>query len=146
MARKKELIEQAKKNAVERMIASRPFLVDVKPAIEALPRMTERMVLHAGPPVEIDEMVTSFKHAILGGIMWESWAKTPEDAGRLIRDGKVAIEPNHHHNGIGTMAGITTPSMPVFVVEDRMHGIRSTANIREETVKALRMLDRSVPA
>jgi len=138
MTSKKELIEAANRQAVERMIASRPFVVDVKPAIEAVAGMKERMVCHAGPPLELDEMVPSFKHAILAGIMWESWAKTPEEAERLIRDGKVAIEPNHHHNGIGTMAGITTPSMPVFVIEDRMHGIRSTANIREETNKALR--------
>lgn len=138
MATKKELIEQANMVAAERMIAARPFAVDVKPAIEVVAGMKEKMVYHAGPPVELDEMVPSFKHAILGGIMWEKWAKTFEDAERLIHDGKVIIEPNHHHNGIGTMAGVTTPSMPVFVIEDRTHGIQTTANIREETVKALR--------
>ena len=135
---KKELIEQANKVAVERMIASRPFAVDVKPAIEAVTGMKENLICHAGPPTQLDEMVPSFKMAIFGGIMWEGWAKSPEESEKLIRDGKVIIEPNHHHNGIGTMYGITTPSMPVFVVEDRVHGTRTTANIREETVKALR--------
>ncbi|MEK6672909.1 MAG: DUF1116 domain-containing protein [Nitrospirota bacterium] len=138
MASKKELIESANKKATERIIAARPFVVDVKPAIEAVAGMKENLVCHAGPPLELDEMVPSFKMAIFGGIMWEGWAKTPEEAERLIRDGKVILEPNHHHNGIGTMYGITTPSMPVFVIEDKVHGNRATANIREGTVKALR--------
>jgi hypothetical protein len=138
VATKKELIAEANRKAVERMIVARPFVVDVKPAIEAVAGMKERMVCHAGPPTEVDEMVPSFRMAIAGGIMWEGWAKTPEEAERLIRDGKAIIEPNHHHNGIGTMYGVTTPSMPVFVVEDRVHGTRTTANIREATVKALR--------
>ncbi len=138
MQSKRELIEAANKRAVERMIASRPFLVDVRPALEAIPGMKERMVLHAGPPTGIDEMVPSFKYAILAGIQWEGWAKSAEEAEQLIRDGRVTVEPNHHHNAIGTMAGITTPSMPVFVVEDKTHGISACANIREDTVKALR--------
>ena len=138
MASKKELIDAANQQATERMIASRPFVVDIKMAIDVVAGMKERRVCHAGPPTELDEMVPSFKQAIFGGIMWEQWAKTPEEAKKLIRDGKVTIEPNHHHNGIGTMYGITTPSMQVFVVDDRVHGTRTTANIREETVKALR--------
>jgi hypothetical protein len=138
VATNKEVIAEANKKAVERMIAAHPVVVDVKPAIEAVAGMTEKMVCHAGPPTELDEMVPSFRMAIAGGIMWEDWAKTPEEAERLIRDGKVIIEPNHHHNGIGTMYGITTPSMPVFVIEDKVHGNRTTANIREGTLKALR--------
>ncbi|MDD5203964.1 MAG: DUF1116 domain-containing protein [Desulfobacterales bacterium] len=135
---KKEMIEEANKKAVERMIGSRPFLVDVQPAAQAVMGMKEKMVCHAGPPTPFDDMLPSFKNAIYGGILWEKWAKTPQDAEKLIRNGEVTIEPNHHHNGIGTMYGITTPSMPVFVVEDKVHGTRTTANIREGTLKALR--------
>ncbi len=134
----KELIHEANKKAVERMLASRPVLVDVKPAIEAIPSMTERTILHAGPPVELERMVGSFKNGILGAIQYENWAENPQEAEQLIRNGEVIISPCHNHNAIGTMAGITSPSMPVFVVEDKTHGHFTYANIREETVKALR--------
>ena len=138
MVSKKELIDAANEKAVERMIASRPVMVDVRTAIEVVPGLTERTVLHAGPPVELDRMVESFKHGILGAIQWEGWAKSPEEAEQLIRNGEVTVAPCNNHNTIGTMSGITSPSMAVFVVEDKTHGNFAYANIREETVKALR--------
>ena len=77
MVSKKELIDAANEKAVKRMIASRPVMVDVRPAIEVIPGMTERTVLHAGPPVELDRMVESFKHGILGAIQWEGVGQEP---------------------------------------------------------------------
>lgn len=138
MVSKKELIDAANEKAVERMIAARPVMVDVRTAIEVVPGLTERTVLHAGPPVELDRMVESFKYGILGAIQWEGWAESPEEAEQLIRNGEVTIAPCNSHNTIGTMSGITSPSMAVFVVEDKTHGNFAYANIREETVKALR--------
>ena len=138
MPNKRELIEIANQNAIERMLASRPVLVDVKPAGAVIPGMTEKTVLHAGPPVTWERMCAPMKGGILGAIQYEGWAKDDQEAERLIKDGEITPSPNHHHNAIGIMAGITSPSMVVFVLEDKVHGHFSYANLRDEAIKSLR--------
>jgi len=134
----KELIEIGNRKAVQRMCDSRPFLVDVKQASQAIPGMTERTILHAGPPIAWERMCASMKGGILGAVQYEGWAKNPEEAEQLIRNGEVVLSPCHHHNAIGIMAGITSPSMAVFVVEDKVHGNFSYAHIRDAATKSLR--------
>ena len=48
----KAKIESANKEGIHRILAAKPFLVGVKPAIEVLPGMKRRSILHAGPPIE----------------------------------------------------------------------------------------------
>lgn len=138
MPSKRELIEAANQKAMKRMFASRPVLVDVKPAIEAIPGMTEKTILHAGPPIAWEKMCGPMKGGILGAIQYENWAKDRQEGERLIKDGDIDLSPCHHHNTIGKMAGVTSPSMPVFVVEDKVHAHFTYAILREETVKSLR--------
>ena len=138
MPNKRELIEIANQNAIERMLASRPVLVDVKPAGAVIPGMTEKTVLHAGPPITWESMCAPMKGGILGAIQYEGWAKDDQEAERLIKDGEITPSPNHHHNAIGIMAGITSPSMVVFVLEDKVHGHFTYANLRDEAIKSLR--------
>src|ERR687894_780270 len=45
-------IEAANLEAVGRMMGAQPMLVDVRPAREALPGMTDRTFFHAGPPID----------------------------------------------------------------------------------------------
>ena len=51
-----EQIERANQEAVRRMLAADPLLVDVIPAAEAIPALRENMILHAGPPIKWDRM------------------------------------------------------------------------------------------
>src|SRR5205085_10361980 len=48
------------------------------------------------------------------------------------------FEPCHHYNAVGPMAGITSPSMPVFVVEDKTHGIQTFSTLNEGLGRVLR--------
>lgn len=61
-----ETIEQANREAVRRMLAGDPVLVDVVPAAEAIPGLRENMILHAGPPIEWDCMCGPMRGAIAG--------------------------------------------------------------------------------
>ena len=50
---------------------------------------------------------------------YEGWADTiaaADATGRTRRS--IALEPCHHHGAVGPMAGIISPSMPVWVVEN----------------------------
>jgi len=139
MRGKKELIEIANGKAVQKMTTSRPFLVDVKRAVDVIPGMTAKTILHAGPPIKWERMCASMRGGILGAIQYEGWAENEQEAEQLIiGDGEITLSPCHHHNCIGIMAGITSPSMAVFVLEDRAHGHSTYANMRDQAVKSLR--------
>jgi len=78
------------------------------------------------------------KGAIVGAIFLEGWASSQEEAERLILDGTVELEPCHHYQAVGPMAGIISPSMPLFVVENRPTGRRAYSNMNEGLGKVLR--------
>ncbi len=52
-------IDEANREAAERLMDSQPVLVDISTAAEAIPGMTSRTILHAGPPVRWDRMCGS---------------------------------------------------------------------------------------
>ncbi|MFR0873745.1 MAG: DUF1116 domain-containing protein [Bilophila wadsworthia] len=75
---------------------------------------------------------------MIGAIIYEGWAETPEEARIMVEEGKVRLAPCHHYNSVGPMAGVTSPSMPVWIVENATHGNRTYCNFNEGTGKVLR--------
>lgn len=112
-------VEAANARALARLLASRPHLVGIGVARDVIPGMAEDLFLHAGPPVTWERMCGPMRGAVIGGLMYEGRAKDAAEAERLAAAGAVRFEPCHHHDAVGPMAGLVTPSMPVFVVEDR---------------------------
>lgn len=127
MADIRERIEAANAEAVRRMIAGDPVWVDIAPAREVIPAFQgrEKLILHAGPPVSWEKMCGAQRGSAIAIALFEGWAKTPEEAQELLASGEVRFEPNHHHGAVGPMAGTISPSMPVFVVENRTFGNRA---------------------
>ena len=115
----KNKIELANEEAVNRIISADPVLVDVAPAEEVIPRLEDRMILHAGPPVKWENMSGGQKGSIIGIMLYENWAKTKKEAIKLLEEGAIKLEPNHHHQAVGPMAGTISRSMWVFVVENQ---------------------------
>src|SRR5579884_2966787 len=124
--------------AVERMLAAHPVIVDGRPAREVIPALRERKLLHAGPPIGWKRMCGPMRGAIIGACLYEGWAKDEGEAIALAESDALDFEPCHHYNAVGPMAGITSPSMPVFVVEDRTHGNTTYATLNEGLGKVLR--------
>ncbi len=131
-------VRDANSTAMARLLGSRPVLVDVRPAAEVVPGLADRMILHAGPPIEWPRMCGPARGAITGAILYEGWAPTPEAAAALAASGRVRFEPCHHHGAVGPMAGILSPSMPVVVVENASHGNRAFATLNEGLGRVLR--------
>jgi len=133
-------IESANRAAFERYLTAQPRLVDLTLARDAIPglRAGERRILHAGPPIVWEEMCGPQQGAIAGAIVYEGWADTLQSATALAASGAVAFEPCHAHAAVGPMAGIISPSMPVWVVENTTHGNRSFSNVNEGLGKVLR--------
>ncbi len=118
----KQKIEKANDEAVSRMVAANPVLVDVAPAAEVVPGLEDMMILHSGPPVDWDHMSGAQQGACIGMALFEGWAKNKRDAVKLLENGTITLEPNHHHQAVGPMAGTITQSMWVFVVENTAFG------------------------
>jgi hypothetical protein len=121
----KQKIESANEEAARRLTTGDPVLVDIAPAGEVIPGMQGKMITHAGPPIEWQNMCGAQKGALVGMVLYEGWARTPEEAQSLLDEGAIRLEPNHHHQAVGPMAGTISPSLPVFVVENRTFGNRA---------------------
>jgi hypothetical protein len=61
-----------------------------------------------------------------------------EEAETLLERGEVELSPCHEHGAVGPMAGIFSPSMPVFVVQNEAFGNRAYATLNEGLGKVLR--------
>ncbi|MDX1615889.1 MAG: DUF1116 domain-containing protein [Candidatus Promineifilaceae bacterium] len=131
-------IAQANATAVERMMAARPILKGVAPAREVVPGMRDNLLLHAGPPIEWERMSGPLKGAVIGALLFEGLADDEDAAVAMIKAGEVDFEPCHHHQTVGPMAGVTSASMQVYIVENETHGNRAYSNLNEGYGKVLR--------
>ncbi len=134
----KELIEEANGKAVENLMESQPVVVDVQLAKEAIPGFKEEMLLHAGPPISWGRASGPLRGAIIGALMYEGVAGSPEEAEGIASKGEVLLRPAHEFNVVGPMAGVISPNMPVFILEDRKFGNRAYSNFNEGIGKVLR--------
>jgi hypothetical protein len=132
-------IVAANREALRRIQAATALLTDVRPAREALPGMGPRTILHAGPPIAWMRMCGPMRGAIIGACLFEGWAATAEEATALAASGALTLAPCHHHQAVGPMAGIVSPSMAVFVVENRESGVHAHATLNEGLGRVLRM-------
>ena len=109
-------IEAANRCAFGRYLAARPVLTGLAAARDAVPGLADRTILHAGPPIAWAEMCGPMRGGILGAIVHEGWAADIGAAETLAARGEIRFAPCHHHDAVGPMAGLLTPSMPVWVV------------------------------
>ncbi len=133
-------VEAANAQALAQFLAAQPVLTGVAVAREVLPGMAggRRLIVHAGPPIEWPAMCGPMRGAVLGAVVLEGWAETVAAAERLLARGEIALGPCHDQGAVGPMAGIISPSMPVFVVENRATGKRAFSNFNEGLGKVLR--------
>jgi hypothetical protein len=123
--------DNANREAVRRLIDAQPVLIDVAPAIDVVPGMTPNTILTSGAPMAWEDYFGGQRAAVIGGALYEGLARDPEDADAKLRDGRIKVGACHDHGCIGSLAGIYTASMPVFVVENTSHGNRAFCNFFE---------------
>jgi hypothetical protein len=117
---------EANRAAIERVLASEPRLVGVKPAAEVVPGMRPNLILHAAPPASWDELAPVLRAGLLGAARLEGLA--PEEA---------ELGAAQDHSAMAGGAGSITASLPVLVVEDRATGNRAFHFLMEGFGKTL---------
>lgn len=135
-----DTVDAANATALGRFLAADPVLVAVSPAARAIEAMGagRRLLLHAGPPIAFEEMCGPMQGALVGAVRFEGWAADAEAAAALLRTGAVELDPCHHHGAVGPMAGVISPSMPLWVVQDRVGGSLAYSNLNEGLGAVLR--------
>jgi hypothetical protein len=121
----KQKIEQANQLAFKKLTDADPVLVDIAPAIEVIPGLEDKMILHSGPPISWEKMCGAQRGAVIGEVIFEGWARNVEEAVKLLDRDNIKLEPNHHHQAVGPMAGTISASSWVFVVENKTFGNRA---------------------
>jgi hypothetical protein len=121
----KQKITLANEEVAKRFTRGEPVLVDIAPAGEVIPGLQDKMILHSGPPIEWTRVCGAQRGAMIGMTLYEGWADNPEDAQEMLAKGEIRLEPNHHHQAVGPMAGTITASAPVWVVENKTFGNRA---------------------
>src|SRR5215471_3754903 len=113
------------------MTGAEPVLVDVLQALEAIPDMTECTILTSGPPMPWRDYYGGQRNAVIYGALYEGLASDPDDADAKLADGRIMLAATHDHGCVGSVAGIYTASMPVFVVQNADRGNRAYCNFYE---------------
>ena len=121
----------ANAEALRRLVESDPVLVDVRPAGEVVPGMDRELILTSGAPLEFAEYAGGQREAIIGAALFEGLAATREQAIARLGSGAIRVDGCHAHGCVGSLAGVYTASMPVFVVENPPFGNTAYCNFYE---------------
>jgi hypothetical protein len=131
-------IDLANSEVCSRIKKGRPHLVGMGLAKDIIPGMHDQMILHAGPPITWDRMCGPQRGAIMGALIYEGRANDADQAFKLASSGEIDFAPCHHHHAVGPMAGIISPHMPVFIIENKTYGNLAYCNLNEGLGKRLR--------
>ncbi len=135
-------IEAANAEAFGRITTGRPLLVGMGRAADVIPGFApvrgRLLITHSGPPIEWARMCGPTRGAVMGALIYEGLAGTPEEAAALAASGEIEFAPCHHYGAVGPMAGIISPSMPVFIIRNETFGNLAYATQNEGLGKVLR--------
>ena len=126
-------LTEANQLAFEKLTTSEPVLRDIRQAIDVLPGMTSATVLTSGVTMPWSEYTGGQREAIIGGALFEGLAADRDEAEHRLDSGEIRVKGCQDHGCVGSLAGIYTASMPVFVVENSTCGNPGYCNLYEGT-------------
>ncbi|MUL82562.1 DUF1116 domain-containing protein [Mycobacterium sp. CBMA329] len=124
-------VDAANAAAFTRLDAADPWVIDVQPAREVLPGFRDNLVLTSGAPMPWQAYTGGQREALIGGALFEGLATDREDAIAKFGSGVIEVGACHDYAAVGSLAGIYTASMPVFVVMNRANGNLGFCNFYE---------------
>lgn len=118
--KKKDLIDAANKQALEKVLSAQPVWTGVGLAKDVIPGFTDTTICHAGPPVTWDRMCGPMQGSVIGALIYEGLAKSEEEARKIAPS--MNFVPCHSVNAVGPMTGVFSANMPVIIVENKENG------------------------
>jgi len=134
-----KIIEDANAEVIKRIQNAHVFLTGVGKAGNNIPFLSKgQALLHSGPPVGWDDMCSAMKNAACGAIVYEGWAEDLDSAAEMAGLGEIIFGSANDNGAVGPMAGIISPSMPVYKFENTTYGTHAYVTFNEGLGKTLR--------
>ena len=121
----------ANAEALRRLCTSEPVLVDVRPAGEVVPGFERDLILTSGAPLAFADYEGGQREAIIGAAQFEGLAADRDEAIARLESGAIRVDGCHGYGCVGSLAGVYTASMPVFVVQNPAYGNTAFCNFYE---------------
>ncbi|HHW7506347.1 TPA: acyl-CoA synthetase FdrA [Mannheimia haemolytica] len=132
-------IDEANRKVIAKVVAAAPIIRDNVLAKTVIKELNDgKVILHAGPPIQYQDMPNTVQGSCVGAVLFEKWATDETSARALLESGEIKFIPCHHVNAVGPMGGITTANMPVWVVENATDGNVAYCTMNEGIGKVLR--------
>ena len=128
---------EANQEAVSRITRAEPTWTDVVTARDAV-GIERGQFLHAGPPLTWERASGPMRGALIAAMLYEGMADTPDEAAAIGEAGELELSPCHHHGAVGPMAGVVSPSMPMFRIDNPAFGNHAYCTLNEGLGKVLR--------
>lgn len=117
--------------ALDRVRSRQPVLVDVAPAVDVVPGLRRGLILTSGPTMPWSAYRGGQRTAVLGAAVYEGLAPDLDAASEAFAAGEIEVAGCQDHGCVGSLAGVTSASMPVLVVEDATTGQRAFCTLFE---------------
>ena len=125
-------LEQANQDALRRMCEAEPVLTEVAAARDVVPGMTDRTILTSGPAMPFARYTGGQRAALdLLGACTRGWPTARPRPSGGWRTATSSSAPATTTAASGSVAGVYTASMPVFVVRDEVDGTTGFCNFYE---------------
>lgn len=121
---------QANRAAIDAMLAAEPVLAGVESAGSAM-GLPPTTVLTSGPTMPFGAYTGGQRAAIIGGALYEGLAPDEAAAVAAFDRGGITVRGCQEFGCVGSLAGVTTASMPVAVVVDENTGDRAYCTLYE---------------
>ncbi|MDQ1357968.1 MAG: hypothetical protein QOE07_2255 [Acidimicrobiaceae bacterium] len=126
-----KLRRAANEETKRRFSATSPVLVEVRPAAEVVPGFRDNTILTSGPPMAWDQYIGGQREAVIGAAQYEGLGRGRDEVIERLDSGDIVVLPCSALHCVGSVAGVYSASMPVFVVEDANSGGRAFCNLYE---------------
>ncbi len=133
-----ERVLKANEEVIKILKAAHPYLVDIDLAINAVPDMHPKKIMHSGPPINWENMCGPMQGAVIGALIYEGLASDDKEARSIAESGEIEFSPCNENSAVGPMAGVVSASMPVHIIKNVTHGNYAYCTINEGLGKVLR--------
>ena len=130
VSEKKEL---ANTESFQNMVDSDPVLIDIGKAGSVVPNLLPNMILTSGPSLPWESYYGGQKDAIIGAALFEGLGTSRTEVEQKLESKEILVAGCHDYGCVGSLAGVYSASMSVFVVENRGVGNRGFCNLYEGT-------------
>lgn len=120
-------VDEANAEVLRRLDSGVPLLHGVRPAGDVVPTLGDRMLLHAGPALDLAAAGDPLRRSMRAAVVAEGWAADVAAADRLLAAGDVTLSPANESGVVVPMATVMGPTTPVWVVENEAGGTRAYA-------------------